>query len=55
MLVIPYNDLDELERLVTPVVDRVAGIIAEPVQRIIRPSPDSSKACGASVTGTASC
>ncbi len=39
VLVVPYNDLEALERLVTPVVDRVAGIIAEPVQRIIRPLP----------------
>jgi glutamate-1-semialdehyde 2,1-aminomutase len=39
MLVVPYNDLEALERLVTPVMDRVAGIIAEPVQRIIPPLP----------------
>ncbi len=39
MLVVPYNDLEALERLVTPVLDRVAGIIAEPVQRIIPPLP----------------
>ena len=39
VLVVPYNDLEAIERLVTPVVDRVAGIIAEPVQRIIRPLP----------------
>ena len=39
MLVVPYNDLEALDRLVTPVVDRVAGIIVEPVQRIIRPLP----------------
>ena len=39
MLVVPYNDLDALERLVTPVVDQVAGIVVEPVQRIIRPLP----------------
>ncbi len=39
VLVVPYNDLEALDRLVTPVVDRVAGIIAEPVQRIIRPLP----------------
>ena len=39
VLVVPYNDLDALDRLVTPVVDRVAGIIVEPVQRIIRPLP----------------
>ena len=39
VLVVPYNDLEALDRLVTPVVDRVAGIIVEPVQRIIRPLP----------------
>jgi len=39
VLVVPYNDLEALDRLVTPVVDRVAAIIAEPVQRIIRPLP----------------
>ena len=39
VLVVPYNDLDALERLVTPLVHRVAGIIVEPVQRIIPPLP----------------
>ena len=39
VLVVPYNDLEALDRLVTPLADRVAGIIAEPVQRIIRPLP----------------
>ena len=36
---VPYNDPDALDRLVTPLVDRVAGIIVEPVQRIIQPLP----------------
>ena len=39
VLVVPYNDLEALDRLVSPLADRVAGIIAEPVQRIIRPLP----------------
>ena len=39
VLVAPYNDLEALDRLVTPLVDRVAGIIVEPVQRIIQPLP----------------
>ena len=39
VLVVPYNDLEALDRLVTPVADRVAGIIVEPVQRIIKPLP----------------
>ena len=39
VVVVPYNDLEALDRLVSPIADRVAGIIAEPVQRIIRPQP----------------
>lgn len=35
--VVPYNDLAALDRLVTPIANRVAGIIVEPVQRIIGP------------------
>lgn len=35
--VVPYNDLASLDRVVSPIADRVAGIIVEPVQRIISP------------------
>ena len=37
VVVVPYNDLPSLHRLVSPIAERVAGIIVEPVQRIISP------------------
>lgn len=39
MLVAPYNDLDRLRSLVADHAVDIAGIIAEPVQRIISPQP----------------
>lgn len=39
IVVVPYNDLEALDRLVSPIAERVAGIIVEPVQRIILPQP----------------
>ena len=39
MAIAPFNDLDALDRIVTPLIDDVAGIIVEPVQRIIEPDP----------------
>ncbi len=39
MSIVPYNDLEALERIIAPQVDEVAGIIVEPVQRIIEPAP----------------
>lgn len=39
MLIAPYNDLDTLERIATEHADDLAGIIVEPVQRIISPEP----------------
>jgi glutamate-1-semialdehyde 2,1-aminomutase len=39
MLITPYNDLDHLRGIVEDHVDELAGIIVEPVQRIIRPRP----------------
>lgn len=39
MLIAPFNDLDYLESLLAEYGDRVAGIIVEPLQRIIPPAP----------------
>ena len=39
VLVAPYNDLDRLEAIVSANVDDLAGIIVEPVQRIVKPVP----------------
>lgn len=39
MLIAPFNDHDYLESLLAEYGDRVAGIIVEPLQRIIPPAP----------------
>lgn len=39
MLIAPFNDLDYLESLLAEYGDQVAGIIVEPLQRIIPPAP----------------
>lgn len=39
MLITPYNDLDRVSQVVAEHADDLAGIIVEPVQRIIRPAP----------------
>lgn len=39
MVITPYNDLDRLRQVVADHLDELAGIIVEPVQRIIRPQP----------------
>ena len=39
MLIAPYNDVDYLETLLAKHGDQVAGIIIEPLQRIIAPGP----------------
>lgn len=39
MLIAPYNDLSQVRQIVAEHVDEVAGIIVEPVQRIITPAP----------------
>lgn len=39
MLICPYNDLDRLRSIVEENLDDLAGIIVEPVQRIIVPQP----------------
>lgn len=39
MLIAPFNDLDYLESLLAEHGDQVAGIIVEPLQRIIPPAP----------------
>lgn len=40
VLVAPYNDLDTVRRIVEENRDDLAGIMAEPLQRIIVPEPD---------------
>lgn len=39
VLVAPFNDLDAVERLVEAHADTLAGIIVEPLQRLIPPAP----------------
>jgi len=39
MVITPYNDLDRLRKVVDEHLDELAGIIVEPVQRIISPRP----------------
>ena len=39
VLIAPYNDLDTTIELVEPVVERLAAIIVEPVQRSLMPKP----------------
>ncbi len=39
VLIVPYNDLDRLRQVATAHADDLAGIIVEPVQRIIQPQP----------------
>jgi glutamate-1-semialdehyde 2,1-aminomutase len=39
IVITPYNDLDRLRQVVTAHVEELAGIIVEPVQRIISPEP----------------
>jgi glutamate-1-semialdehyde 2,1-aminomutase len=39
ILVAPFNDLDAVERLVAAHHDELAGVIVEPLQRIIPPAP----------------
>jgi glutamate-1-semialdehyde 2,1-aminomutase len=39
MLIAPFNDLDYLESLLGEWGDRVAGLIVEPLQRIVPPAP----------------
>lgn len=39
MLVAPFNDLDAVERLVATHAEELAGIIVEPMQRLIPPAP----------------
>ena len=39
MLIAPFNDLDHLESLLAEWGDRVAGLIVEPLQRIVPPAP----------------
>ena len=39
ILVAPYNDLETTTQLIEPVVDRLAAIIVEPVQRSLLPRP----------------
>lgn len=39
MLICPYNDIERVREMATSHVDELAGIIVEPVQRIISPVP----------------
>ncbi len=39
MLIAPFNDLDYLESLLAEYGDQIAGLIVEPLQRIIPPAP----------------
>ncbi|MDH3500451.1 MAG: aminotransferase class III-fold pyridoxal phosphate-dependent enzyme, partial [Acidimicrobiia bacterium] len=39
MLVAPYNDLARLREIAVAAADDLAGVIVEPVQRIIKPDP----------------
>ena len=39
MLVAPFNDLDAVESLIRAHGDEIAGVIVEPMQRLIPPAP----------------
>ncbi len=54
MLIAPFNDPDYLESLLKEHGTDVAGIIVEPLQRIIPARPASFRRCVSSATATAS-
>lgn len=54
MLIAPFNDADYIEGLLKEHGDEVAGIIVEPLQRIIPPPPVSCSRCARFATATGS-
>jgi glutamate-1-semialdehyde 2,1-aminomutase len=55
VLVAPFNDADFVRSLISEHAGQIAGIIVEPLQRLIPPAPGFSKPCGQNATGMASC
>jgi glutamate-1-semialdehyde 2,1-aminomutase len=55
MLIAPFNDCRLPDSLMAEHGHDIAGIIVEPLQRIIPPEPGFLEACASSATATASC
>ena len=56
MLIAPFNDLEFLRSLLAEYGHEIAGLIVEPLQRIIPPKPGFFwKPCAKNATNTASC
>lgn len=55
VLVVQFNDLPSVEEVVESRGKEIAAIIVEPMQRVLVPSPASSKACESCRRNTGSC
>ena len=45
VLVAPFNDIDAAVKLIASHADQLAGVIVEPLQRLIPPKPGFLEAC----------